>query len=325
MTNPGGDIDEASDESLCSESDKVTLSSHDRVSVFGHKIERLNSPDSLPIEPDSPGQQLPDGVDTAMPWALKIERAYAPQIGSTRDNKFRVSSISPTKRYMPPITDPFRRPGTPHLPNSKVDNAIIEADIFGIEDQVDLIAKATLDDQIGTPRDRPGQLNDPQTIGSFGKVYTMPKPEGSAQNHFLKKNIKKFTGNSSSSMAVNIGGMLPNIGDITGHMNFGGKFANIYAKTNTTPSPNFDGISPFDINLDFLQVIEQFLKNNGTFFSSLNKDNTNFLVEVAKQEKAKIFNLSRVVDRFIEKGKVSNIMKSPNSNLPFYQKQSPLE
>jgi hypothetical protein len=83
--------------------------------------------------------------------------------------------------------------------------------------------------------------------------------------------------------------------------------------------------SLFDLNFDVLKVIDQFLKNHDTFFSSLNKGNTNFLVEVAKQEKAKIFNLSRVVDRFIEKGKVSNIMKSPNSNLPFYQGQILLE
>jgi hypothetical protein len=155
---------------------------------------------------------------------MKIKKAYPPHGVSNTDNKFRVMSKSPKKRFKPPSIDPLRKTGNPHLLSSKADNAIVGAEVFDIEDPPDFMRKTSdLYEQLVTPRDGDGQLNDRKKIGSFRGIFTMPQTGESAKNYYLKNNNQKTTGNPSSFIAPRIGSMRPKTEDITGHMNFGSK------------------------------------------------------------------------------------------------------
>jgi hypothetical protein len=272
---------------------------------------------------------LPDHRDEPKPWSMLDQKALGPKIDPAQKFQFPIKSKSPPKWFRP-SPDELPASETPQLENSTPDDISFGADVPDPKDPAKPIGiNANLDSGLESSRVRADLLNDSPVLKPFILQISPFKDRGLDQNFFPKNDYKKSGTNINRPMAPNLVNATTGNKNSPGQMNFGGKDPRAYMRKNSQPSKIAEiGSSeklPFDLNFDFLRVTEQFLKNYDMFFSSLNKDNTKFLLEFAEQEKAKIFNLSKVLHKFIEKGKVSNIMKTPNISLPFYQRQILLE
>lgn len=309
--------------------------SNDFDSMFGNLDYSIALPCGLPQgESNSPlqlqdsPQPLPDHRDEPKPWSMLVQKALGPEIDPAQEFKFQIKSKSPPKRFIPSPDEPST-PETPNLKISIPDLISFGAHLPDLEVPPKPIGKnPNLDSGLESSRVRPNLLNESRDLNPFVLRISPFKDRGLDQK-FFSKNDNKKSPIINRSMAPNPGNATTRNKNSPGHLNFGGKDPSAYLRKNSQP-PKIAEIGssdkpPFDLNFDFLRVTEQFLKNHDVFFSSLNKDNTNFLLEFAKQEKARIFNLCMVLDKFIEKGKVSNIMKTPNVSLPFYQRQILLE
>lgn len=171
-------------------------------------------------------------------------------------------------------------------------------------------------------------LNESRPLNPFVPRLSPFKDQGLEKKYLLKTDYSRSLTKVNPPMVPNPGNAKARNNNTPSNMNILNHAGAYMRKNSDFPQISKIGSNekpPFDLNFDFLRVANQFLKNHEVFFSSLNKDNTNFLLEFAKQEKARIFNLSMLLDKFIEKGKVSNIMKTPNVSLPFYQRQILLE
>jgi hypothetical protein len=304
--------------------------------MFGNLECSIALPCGLPQgEPNSPlqlqdsPQPLPDHRDEPKPWSMLVQKALGPEIDPAQEFKFQIKSKSTPKRFRPSPDEPSASE-TPHLKISIPDHISFGAHVPDLEDPPKPIGKnPNFDSGLESSRVRANLLNESRDLNPFVLPISPFKDRGFDQKFFAKNDNKKSPTIINRSIPSNPGNATTRNKNSPGHFNFGGKDPSAYLRKNSQP-PKIAEIGssdkpPFDLNFDFLKVTEQFLKNHDVFFSSLNKDNTNFLLEFAKQEKAKIFNLSMVLDKFIEKGKVSNIMKTPNVSLPFYQRQILLE